>query len=267
MISTLLILPRHLSDIVNGKHGSIMKKPGHLQRFLSLNQHRKRWGARKHGTSDKTFSEIKNTIIVNDVAGQTRGSEKSVDQHLTNLRREFSGQSELLWYHAKLIVLIRREFQTSAQYAQFRKLWDQEGTFLRQNLNIRWLISACDTFAEHDADPNIRSVAMMTSLSANIVKIHESERFITQSQTLPVDPSQVATLQEKLVPLFEGMSCFTVGTDDTLRNMVWRLQSFMEVEPTGLILEEVWKRLQNEDSVFNRMRNLHRREKTRWWAD
>lgn len=208
---------------------------------------------------------MKNTIIVNDVAVQTRGSEKSLDQHLTNLRHEFSGQSELLWHHAKLIVLIRREFQTSAKYAEFRTLWDQESTFLKDNLNIRWLTSACDTFAEHDADPSVRSAAMMTSLLANTIKIQESERLITRSQNRPVDPEQVDTLQEKLVPLFEGMSCFTVGTDDTLRNMVWRLQPFMKIEPTGLILKEVWDRLQVEDTIFHRMRNLHRREKTRWW--
>lgn len=244
-----------------------MKKPSRLQRFLSLNQHRKRWGANRHVSRDRSFTEMKTTISPNEGAMQTRGSEKSLAQHLTNLRGEFAGQPDLLWHHAKLIVLIRREFQTSAQYSEFRTLWEQESTFLKKNLNIRWLISACDTFSEHDDDPSVRSVGMMTSLLANTVKMQESERFITQSQNLSVDPLQVATLQEKLVPLFEGMSCFTVGTDDTLRNMVWRLQPFMEVTPTGLILEEVWKRLQEENSVFNRMRNLHQREKTRWWAD
>jgi hypothetical protein len=242
-----------------------VKKPNRLQRFLSLNQHRRRWKANRHGSHNTSFAKMKRTKIPNEIAVQTRGSEKSLDQHLTNLRREFSGQSDLILYHAKLIVLIRREFQTSTQYAEFRRLWDFESDFLRENLNIRWLISACDTFAEHDADPSVRSAAMMTSLLANTIKIQESERLITLSQNRPVDAAQVNTLQEKLVPLFEGMSCFTVGTDDTLRNMVWRLQPFMKIEPTGLILKEVWDRLQVEDTIFHRMRNLHRREKTRWW--
>lgn len=242
-----------------------MKKPSRLQRFLSLNQHRRRWKASRHGSHNKPFAEMKKSKIPNEIAVQTRGSEKSLDQHLTNLRREFSGQSDLILHHAKLIVLIRREFQTSTQYAEFRKLWNFESNFLRTNLNLRWLISACDTFAEHDADPSVRSAAMMASLLANTVKIQESERLVTLSQDRPVDPSQVNILQEELVPLFEGMSCFTVGTDDTLRNMVWRLQPFMKVEPTGLILKEVWDRLQVEDTIFHRMRNLHRREKTRWW--
>lgn len=244
-----------------------MQKPSRLRRLLSLNQHRKRWGASRHAPSGTDLSCLKETIIDFGDAEQTRGSTKSLDQHLENLRREFSGQSELLWYHAKLIVLIRREFQTSQQYAEFRSLWEQEGDFLRENLNIRWLVSATDTFAEHDADPAVRAVAMMASVLVNTVKMQESERFITHAAELSVDPARVATLQEELVPLFEGMSCFTVGTDDTLRNMMWRLHPFMSVEPAGPILDEIWRRLQVEDTVFNRMRLLHRREKTRWWED
>lgn len=244
-----------------------MHKPSRLRRVLSLNQHRKRWGARRHAPSDTDLSCLKETIIDFGDAEQTRGSTKSLDQHLENLRREFSGQSELLWHHAKLIVLIRREFQTSQQYAEFRSLWEQEGDFLRENLNIRWLVSATDTFAEHDADPAVRAVAMMASVLVNTVKMQESERFITHSADQSVDPALVARLREELVPLFEGMSCFTVGTDDTLRNMMWRLHPFMSVEPVGPILDEIWSRFQVEDTVFNRMRLLHRREKTRWWEE
>ena len=242
-----------------------MKKPSRLQRLLSLNQHRKRWGAGHHAVNDKSLLQLKSTIIEAGNAQQTRGADKSLELHFQNLQREFAGQSELLRHHAKLIVLIRREFQVTQKYREFCELWEQEGDFLRQNLNIRWLISASDTFADHDTDPSVQTIAMMTSVLVNMIKMQESERFITQAQGLQVKPSQVDTLQEELVPLFEGMSCFTVGTDDTLRNMVWRLQPFMKIEPTGLILKEVWDRLQVEDTVFHRMRNLHRREKTRWW--
>lgn len=249
------------------KERVLMQKPSRLRRLLSLNQHRKRWGAFHHASRDTDLNRLKETIIDVGDAEQTRGSTKSLDQHLENLRREFSGQSELLWHHAKLIVLIRREFQTSQQYSEFRSLWVQEGAFLRENLNIRWLVSATDTLAEHDEDPAVRAVAMMASVLVNTVKMQESERFITHANDFSADPERVATLQEELVPLFEGMSCFTVGTDDTLRNMVWRLHPFLGVEPAGPILNEIWRRFQVEDTVFNRMRRLHRREKTRWWED
>jgi hypothetical protein len=243
-------------------------RPSKLHRLLSLNQHRKRWGARRSSRlRNRDLSKLKAKIIDVGDARQTRGSTKSLDQHLENLRREFSGQSELLWYHATLIVLIRREFQTAQQYRYFHALWHEEGQFLRENLNIRWLVSAADTFAAHDADPSVRSVAMMVSILVNTVKIYETERFITQAVDLPVDPKRVATLQGELVPLFEGMSCFTVGTDDTLRNMVWRLHPFMTVELVGPILDEIWRRFQAEDTVFGRMQLLHHRTKTKWWEE
>lgn len=240
-------------------------KPSKLKRLLSLNQHRKRWGARDHVSPITDFTALKERIVDAGSVEQTRGSSKKLDEHLENLRKEFSGQSELIWHHARLIVLIRREFQVAKQYKSFRDLWDAEGSYLRQTLNIRWLISATDTFAEHDPDAGVRGVAMMTSVLVNSVKMQESERYITHADRTNVDPERVSKLQNDLVPLFEGLSCFTVGTDDTLRNMVWRLQPFMSIDPAGPILREVWSRLQLEDTTFSRMRRLHQRESTQWW--
>lgn len=240
-------------------------KPGRIRRFLSLNQHRKRWGARHHSVASKNLAELKVTIIEYGPAVQTRGSSKSLDQHLQDLRREFSGQSALLLHHAELIVLIRRGHNVTETYRKFRHLWLEEGAFLRKNLSIRWLISATDTFADYDQDYAVRVVGMMTSVLVNTVKMFESERYLTHASVSEVDQGRVTHLQEHLVPLFEGMSCFTVGTDDTLRNMVWRLEDFMGLEPVGPILREIWTRLQIEDTVFTRFRALHHRDKTSWW--
>ena len=68
------------------------------------------------------------------------------------------------------------------------------------------------------------------------------------------------------MPLFSGLSCFTVGTDDTLRNMRWRLDPLMEKGPVGLILKTVFDRLQVEDTAYARLRALHHRERTGWWT-
>ena len=108
---------------------------------------------------------------------------------------------------------------------------------------------------------------MMTTLFANTIKLQESERHLCNAETIETDPVRIAHVQKELVPLFEGMSCFTVGTDDTLRNMRWRLQEFCEVEPTGAILKTVWDRCQIENTVFARMRKLHHRSRTQWWDE
>ena len=243
------------------------KKPGRIKQLLSMNQHRKRWGARKHSATTQNLTAFRETIIDEGEPAQTRGAEKSIDAHLQNLRREFSGKSALLLHHAELIVLIRREYNVAETYEKFRELWLDEGAFLIENLNIRWLVSATDTFAAHDSDMRIRAVGMMTTVMVNAVKMQESERYLTGIENVTVDPARAADVQERLIPLFEGMSCFTVGTDDTLRNMVWRMEPFMELEPVGPILREIWARLQINDTVFARFKALHTREKTSWWED
>ncbi len=242
----------------------VAKRKSRLKRLLSLNQHRKRWGATKHA-AESGFEGLRERIVDAGEVRQTHGSEKSIDLHLEDLRREFSGQSELLWHHAKLIVMIRREFRTSETFAQFCALWEAEQDFLCEKLNIRWLVSAADTFAEHHEDKLARAVAMMTPLLANTVKMQESERFVRNTGHAQPDETRIALLQTELVPLFEGMSVFTVGTDDTLRNMYWRLEPFFAVPPSGAILKTVWDRFQTEDTVFARMRALHRRDRTGWW--
>ncbi|MEB2843110.1 hypothetical protein GAO09_26775 [Rhizobiales bacterium RZME27] len=242
------------------------RKKTAIENFLSFNQHRKRWGAKKHADTTTDFRVMKLRIVDGGETVQTRGSEKSVDTHLANLRREFSGKPELVFYHAKLVVLLRREFQVEKTFALFRELWEQEAEFLCQNLNIRWLISACDTFADLDDREAVRNAALMASVLVNTVKIYESERFVTDAADGHVNAEKIDALQTELVPLFEGMSSFTVGTDDTLRNMRWRLDRvFVEQQPMGLILKTIYDRLQTNDTAFARLKSLHRRERTGWW--
>ncbi len=243
------------------------RKKSRFESFFSLSHHRKRWGASGFATQDTNYSALKSRVIDAGPTAQTRGSEKSLEAHLDNLKREFSGQPEIIWHHAKLIVLIRRGYQPDQTYAQFRALWDAEGPFLCDTLNIRWLVSATDTFAEHDTDPQVRAVAMMASMLTNLVKMQESERHITNSETAQPDSARIEHLQTDLVPLFEGLSCFTVGTDDTLRNMYWRMEPFLNVAPAGPVLRTIWDRMQANDTVFARMRALHQRDRTGWWTD
>lgn len=242
------------------------KRKSRFLRLLSLNQHRKRWGAGRHLTTETDLAALRDQVVDTGQPEQTRGSEKSLDQHLSNLRREFSGQSELVYYHAKLIVLIRREYRLDDTLKEFFALWDQQAGFLVGKLNLRWLISAADTFADH-AKGEERAVAMMASLLANTVKIAESDRYIHAAEACELQSDRIERLQTELVPLFEGTSVFTVGTDDTLRNMYWRLEPFFGIGAAGLIVKAVYDRIQVEDTAFARLRALHRRDRTGWWSD
>ncbi len=243
------------------------RKKTRIERFFSFNQHKKRWGASKHFVRTSDLIHMKTNIVNAGKPVQTRGNCKQIDQHISNLRKEFSGQPELLWHHACLIVLIRREFRVKEVYNQFTQLWSEESEFLCENLNIRWLVSAAETFVDHDRNADVRAAGMMVTLFVNCIKLHESERYICKTEVAKPVPERIQNVKNELVPIFEGMSCFTVGTDDTLRNLKWRLHMYFDVAPTGEILKTVWNRCQKINTVFARMRKMHKRNSTQWWDD
>ena len=243
------------------------KRPSTLHKWFSWSRWQRRFGARHliKPSAEADFTSMKSRIIDAGDAVMTRGSAKDVQEHHAALRREFSGQSELALHHAFLIVLIRRDYDLANTVKQFETLWSQEADWLLQNLNVRWLVSACDTFADHASDPTTRAFAVATSLLANTVKIYETENVMSQHTVVEYAPEVVARVQQEAIPLFEGMSCFTVGTDDTLRNMVWRLQAQTNQPVTGRILAEVLNRFNQSTTAYGRLLAAHTRAKTQWW--
>lgn len=242
-----------------------IRKKTTLEKFFSLNHHRKRWGARKFRNVVVDYATLKSNIIDCGQTNVVKAASKSLDIHLDNLRAEFSGKSELLHYHATLIVHIRREADVERNYQLFRDLWDCEAKFLLDNLDIRWLISAADTLADHDCEHQARDVAMMAVLLVNTVKLYETERLIYPANDMQTYPMETVSSLNSLEPLFDGLRCFAVGRDDTLRNMYWRIQSFAHIKPSGQILSEIYDRLQVNDTAFMRFQNLDPIQRTAWW--
>ena len=70
---------------------------------------------------------------------------------------------------------------------------------------------------------------------------------------------------EERISLFNGTSVFKVGTDDTLRNMRWRIDKAAKINIAGEILLEIFLRLQEYDNIFKRLKVRHKRDKTGWW--
>jgi hypothetical protein len=232
-----------------------------------LSRHKRRSGAIELSNLITTdFFQQKQKSIDGDEIQYTHGSSNDLDEHFEALRDEFVGQSELCYTHAKIIVLIRRDFEAKKHFAIFEKLWKEEKDYLLKNLNIRWLISATDTFADFSDDDCIKSLSVACSCLLNTVKIQESERFITNLVSSIDDKEKITRLDnEERIPLFDGTSVFKVGTDDTLRNMRWRIDKVAKINIAGEILLEIFLRLQEHDTVFKRFKDRHKRSKTGWW--
>lgn len=245
-----------------------------FEKWFSFNRHRRRFGA---GALDVEIGqddlEMLKTQRVPADEGQERvvahGSAPDLADHLARVRGEFIGMPQLLYRHAQLIVLIRREADTKANYARFEKMWLAETPFLCAELDMRWLVAACDTFMDHAQDPLLRAVALCGVTLVNTIKLQETERFLQGAEAAhaPDQPQAVQALRTHRVNLFDGLSAFIPGTDDTLRNMRWRMDEVCAQHPLGVVVQEIFDRLQREghDNVYLRFRQRHTRDKTSWW--
>ena len=238
-----------------------------FEKWFSLIRHKRRSGAIELSDQITTnFFQQKQITIGGNENRYTHGSSNDLDEHFAALRDEFVGQSELCYTHAKIIVLIRRDFEEKNHFAIFEQLWEEEKDYLLKHLNTRWLISAADTFADFSDDDSIKSLSVACSCLLNTVKMQESERFITNAHSSIDDKEKMTRLDnEERVPLFDGTSVFKIGTDDTLRNMRWRIDKVAKINIAGEILLEIFLRLQEHDTVFKRLKDRHSRSKTGWW--
>ena len=249
----------------------VTRKKSKLEKWFSFSRHRRRFGSHKviSALGKKSLQELQQKIIDGKDFHFTHGSEISLEQHLSNLKKEFMGQSELSHYHASLIVLIRREVNQKEMFKAFAELWLECGDFLIKQLNTRWLVSAADTFADFSDDLAECTGALAVTSLVNTVKLSETERHITNCPGVTTQMAENIDLKNNRIPRWDGTSAFAIGTDDTLRNFRWRLDSLLLKNDDQLhsikILREIFFRLQQNDTVYKRFRDCHKRDRTRWW--
>lgn len=185
------------------------------------------------------------------------GSKRDICEHLHMLAAEFSGRNFLEFYHAGLIVHIRREINVTLNKRRFFQLWHEQGDFLLSSLDSRWLVSACDTLADHGGAPESLA-ARAGTLFMNTVKLYETERWATSASN-----SSYKTVAGT-IPLFDGMTAYWIGRGNMIKNLFDRV---LRAPPCGeliatRILNELIRRACIHDTVFNRFLRVHEREAT-----
>lgn len=244
------------------------RKKSKFEQWFSFSRHQRRFGADKlyENLSQMDMAEFKQNMIEGEKIQYTYGSEKDLNMHIENLKQEFVGQPELNHFHASLIVLMRRDIDVEQNYKKFKALWLSERDFLLKSLNVRWLISACDTFIDYDEDTTLQAILMNAVVLINTIKAQETESLLCDQQYIESEVMR-KKLETERVALFDGTSALAVGTDDTLRNMRWRLDKVCAAHELGKIVIEIFDRLQNpqNNNVYSRSKQRHTRERTRWW--
>lgn len=188
-----------------------------------------------------------------------RGRGTRLIDHLALVAREFSGQSLLTFRAAWLIVSIRRGVEQADALRAFFALWDEGGDRLCRDLDLRWLVSCADTFAQHGRTQVERALGQSASMLANTAKLYESERAAGQVTGLPGDIDAATRL-------FDGMTAYSFGRGDVIRNMVSRLDALEGATPAERLQREVVRRLFSAETVFRRAMDVHHRASTLPWT-
>ncbi len=199
---------------------------------------------------DATVTAVDNAYTRGErKAAVFHGRHADLAQHLNELRGEFLGQAELLFAHAAVIVALRRGHDLPRHVPLFHRLWEEQGAVLRAGCSLRWLVSACDSFADHAADPARRALALVGVVLVNSVKLQETERELLglrgQATPLPARPATRA--------LFDGLTAFGIAKGDMVENMAARIRAAAAGDAVlGPLLEELLARLAANDTVFRR---------------
>lgn len=94
-----------------------------------------------------------------DAAPETQRKATIKRKHL-EFQKEFQGRSALLYVHAILIANLRRKSPPPEMLDLFLRIWQEKGSWLVKELNIRWRISAATTFDDCGVTMEQRALGM-----------------------------------------------------------------------------------------------------------
>ncbi len=204
------------------------------------------------------FDFLKATFITPGKAMLFVGRLPDLGEHLDHLFQEFQGQPLIIYYHAELVVRLRRGENL---HSAFKDLWRAQEAFLINHLNSRWLVSACDTIVDcEESDSAERCLALAASLLMTTLKLYETER-----KACALDKTAGRHRSIAIQPLFDGLATFAIGRGDLIKNVTERANSVVANSSTaGQILLELIRRVHLHDTVFRRFLDVHVHERTRW---
>ncbi len=178
------------------------------------------------------------------------------------LQNEFAGQSQLAFYHAALVVMIRRKIDIEPSVERFRDLWRDATGDLCAVLSSRWLVSACDTFMDYGRGPE-RALGMAGALFANTVKLYETERLATTGRESVPTYKAIAPAS----PLYDGLTSFMIGEGDMVKNLMQRTANTISCYPTfpvAQIVATLVARARANDTVYQRFGAAHTKDATQF---
>lgn len=181
------------------------------------------------------------------------GREANLIRHFRKLQPEFADGSRLAHLLGCTIVVMRRAPDTDNAISLFHQITEGYANQLASEMKMRWLVSVCDSFADHGQTQAQRAMGIAGSLLANTLKLSETERCLYDVPR-PWPPRR---RWGKGGPLFDGMISYWVEKGEMIDQMSARLAAVCEGDPqAGPFTREILRRAHRHNTVYRRLTEL-----------
>lgn len=178
------------------------------------------------------------------------GREANFIRHFRKLQPEFSDQSRLAHLLGATIVVLRRVPDCAEAAQLFHEITESYAKELASEMKMRWLVSVCDSFADHGRGQAQRAMGIAGSLLANTLKLSETERRI-------YDVPRPWPPQKRWAnggTLFDGMITYWVEKGEMIDLMTARLERVCNDDPqAGPFTREILRRAHRHNTVYKRL--------------
>ncbi|MEM9855702.1 MAG: hypothetical protein AAF841_14835 [Pseudomonadota bacterium] len=174
------------------------------------------------------------------------------------LSAEFADAPIVLWLHALLIAMARRDPLPDQARRLFLRLWAEETPFLLERLDFRWKISAAATFRDIGETEEDRRAGMALAILFNLLKLTDSERALSGLHPARPEPRRKRATQK----LALNQDVFALKTGDLDANLilyVWEAAAGAGPALAPLAAELMTALNQDRRSVFRRLSTLRQR--------
>lgn len=147
---------------------------------------------------------------------------------------------------------IRRSRNLEINILAFHDLVDKRGDAVLSELSVRWLVSICDTLADHGNEIERRN-ALLVSMFINTLRMAEAVSAISG----PFQPQRICEVKNSRVEFFDGVMMFDIDRQDVYLNLCKRTVRALQETPFLLALwNEILGRIHKKDNAITRFRAL-----------
>lgn len=156
-----------------------------------------------------------------------------------------------------LITELRKGRNTDIRWPAFQKLVEENLPEICRELDTRWLVSVCDTYADY-ADEITRRNALLVVHMVNFEKLWATNLLMYD---VSLNEKKLAKLKaNKVIPLWDGMYSFNINHGDMTWNLFSRMEILLRETPViHTIYLTITDRLKKNDTVLANLNTYHRR--------